>query len=88
MKIEQYYSTPPQKVFDDIKENAIKIWQTYDNEYGYVDEKVGRINNIKNFKDNARCIVGMFDLHNQRKLMTMVSKETADMIREAIKDGE
>lgn len=34
-----YYKTPPQEIFEDIKENAIKIWQTYDNTYGYQDEK-------------------------------------------------
>lgn len=88
MKSEQYYITPPQKVFDEIKENAIKIWQTYDNQFGYVDEKVNRIKDIKdikNFKDNAWYIVAMFDSNNQMKLVSMVSEETADMILDAIK---
>lgn len=48
-----YYKAPSQEVFEDIKKNAIKIWKTYDNEFGYVDEKVNRIKDIQNVSDNA-----------------------------------
>jgi hypothetical protein len=78
-----YYTAPPQKVFDEIKENALKIWQTYDNTYGYVDEKINRIKDLKNVSDNAWYIVAMFDTSNQAKLISMVSKETGDMIIDA-----
>ncbi len=30
-----YYDAPPQEIFDDIKENATKIWNTYSDEFGY-----------------------------------------------------
>ena len=83
MKQEDYYKAPPQQVFDDIKENAIKIWQTYDNEFGYVNEKVDKIKDIQNFKDNAWFIVAMFDWKNQAKLLSMVESKTADMIKDA-----
>jgi hypothetical protein len=78
--MEDYYKAPKQEIFDDIKENAIKIWKKYDNTYGYVDEKVGRIEPMGNVSDNAWTIVAMFDDINQAKLLTMVKKETADMI--------
>ena len=78
-----YYKTPPQEIFDDIKENAIKIWETYDNTYGYVDEKVGRIKGLTNYKDNAWYMVAMFDCVNQSKLIYMVQPETAKMILQA-----
>jgi len=29
----EYYETPAQEIFDDVKENAIKIWETYDDTY-------------------------------------------------------
>lgn len=68
MEKDFYYTAPSLEIFEDIKKCAIQIWQTYDNTYGYVDEKVDRIKDIKNFKDNCIYIVGMFDQINQVKL--------------------
>lgn len=79
-----YYTAPKQEIFDDIKENAIKIWQTYDNTYGYVDEKVNRIKDLQNIKDNAWYMVAMFDWHNKAKLLQLVKPETASLIKQAI----
>ena len=78
--MEDYYKAPSQEVFEDIKSNAIKIWKTYDNTYGYVDEKVGRIEPMENISDNAWTIVAMFDSENQGKLLGMVRLETAELI--------
>src|SRR3990167_8945290 len=77
---ENYYKAPTQEIFDEIKEQATKIWQTYDNQFGYVDEKVNRIKNIQNFADNAMHIVAMFDVNNQRRLLSLVDQETKDFI--------
>lgn len=70
------YTAPEQEIFDEIKSKAIKLWNTYDNTYGYVDEKVSRIKNITNFKDNTCYIVAMFDSNNQQKLLNMVNEKT------------
>ena len=78
-----YYKAPSDEIFDDIKQNAIKIWQTYDNTYGYVDEKLNRIKDIQNINDNTWYIVAMFDPNNQVKLLSMVKPETAEMIIKA-----
>lgn len=83
MTTKEYYIAPPDEIFDDIKENAIKLWETYDNSYGYVNEKKGRIVSIKNVQDNAWYIVAMFDHPNQEKLLKMVKSETAEMIKDA-----
>ena len=53
-----YYTAPPQEIFEDIKENARKIWQSYDDTYGYASEKIARID-IENISDNAWYIVAM-----------------------------
>jgi hypothetical protein len=84
MKKFDYYTAPSDKVFNDIKENAIKIWKTYDNTYGYQDEKINAIKDIKNFKDNAWFIVAMFDGNNQDKLINMCKPETGVLIARAI----
>lgn len=70
---EEYNTAPSEEVFDDIKSNAIKIWKTYDDTYGYAKGKIDRIKDIPNFKDNCAYIVAMFDSTNQDKLLTMVT---------------
>ena len=82
-----YYKAPADKIFNDIKKNAIKIWQTYDNEFGYVDEKVNQIKDLKNISDNAWFIVAMFDGHNQSKLLDLVKPETKKILVEIINNG-
>jgi len=78
------YKAPKQSIFDDIKENSIKIWQSYDDTYGYATEKIDQIKDIKNISDNAWYMVAMFDSNNQDKLISMVKPETAKMILKAI----
>lgn len=80
-----YYTPPSDEVFEDIKQNAIRIWAAYDDRYKYGTEKINRIKDIKNVKDNAWYMVAMFDWENQLKLINMVQPETADLIREALK---
>lgn len=83
MNREQYYTAPPQKVFDEIKEASIKIWKSYDDEFGYATSKIERIKDIQNISDNAWYMVAMFDGINQTKLKSMVSEETRAMITDA-----
>ena len=83
MEVKDYYTAPPQKVFDEIKKASIEIWNTYDNRFGYADEKIGRIKDLENIRDNAWTMVAMFDSNNQRKLLDKVSDETAKMIIDA-----
>ena len=83
MKREQYYKAPTDDIFNDIKDNAIKLWQTMGNVGGYSDEKINRIKDIKNISDNAWFIVAMFDYQNQDKLLSKVSEKTQALIRDA-----
>jgi hypothetical protein len=87
MNTEQYYMAPSDDIFNDIKENAIKLWQTYDDTYGYATEKINRIKDIGNIKDNAWYIVAMFDSNNQYILMQMVKTETKIKIQEILTWG-
>jgi len=72
--------TPSNEIFQEMKQVATDIWNTYDNQYGYVDEKVSRINSIENIQDNAMVMYRMFDWMNQRKFRDMVSTDTLDYI--------
>lgn len=82
-----YYTLPADNHFREVKEKASEIWNTYDNQYGYADEKLDAISNLKNVGDNFMYIVAMFDIFNQRKLAGILSNETRNEIAIRIKDG-
>lgn len=66
------HETPSQEIFDTMKEAAMIIWNTYDNEFWYVDEKINKINSIENYQDNAMIFYRMFDWVNQAKFRAIV----------------
>jgi hypothetical protein len=76
------HTTPSDAIFEDMKKAAISVWETFDNEYGYVDEKVSRVNSIPNIQDNAMTFFRMFDAGNQMKMISRISDETYIYISE------
>jgi hypothetical protein len=77
-----YYDAPSQEIFDEIKEKAIEIWQTYDDTYGYATEKIDYVKSVTNVRDNWGTLVGMFDRVNQMKLLIKLSPEASAKVRE------
>jgi hypothetical protein len=77
-----YDDAPSDKIFNEIKNAAIKIWLTYDDTYGYATEKITMVKSIKNFRDNWGTMVGMFDSSNQAKLLAMLSPEAQKKVKE------
>lgn len=75
-----YYTTPPQDIFNEIKSKSMELWETYDNTYWYVDEKLSFIRPIENNQDNWLYIVWMFDVYNQHKLLGMVNDRTKEYL--------
>lgn len=84
MTIKLYYQAPEDKIFDEVKQEAIKLWQTYDNTYGYVDEKVNRIKDLENIEGNFMYMIAMFDASNQIKLFSKLSKEAINAIKQRL----
>lgn len=80
--MKNYYVPPSDEIFNEIKEAAIKIWSSYDDTYGYATEKINRIKDITNIKDNALHIYSMFDWENQNKLIEILSAEAKAFISE------
>ena len=81
LSIKEYYTAPSNEIFEDIKQASIKLWNTYDNTYGYATEKIDRIKDIGNLQDNYAYMVAMFDIFNQMKLYSLVEREdTKEMI--------
>jgi 4-hydroxy-3-methylbut-2-enyl diphosphate reductase IspH len=77
-----YYKAPTDEVFAEVKAKAIEIWKTYDDTYGYATEKVDRIKDLQNIRDNFMFMVAMFDSENQTRLANLLSEEA----RQAISD--
>lgn len=71
-----YYDAPNDEAFDELKACAIEVWQTKDNTHGYVNEKVGKIKDLKNVGDNFMYMVAMFDIGNQILLAQKLSEDT------------
>ena len=74
------YEAPSNKIFEEIKQKSIDIWNTYSDAHGYRSEKLNRIKNVKNVKDNWRVFYGMFDWQNQTKLLMYLSQEANEFI--------
>ncbi len=88
MNREELYTAPSAEIFEGVKAASIKLWQTYDNQHGYVDEKVSRIEKIINFKDNTTFIVAMFDSSNQNKLLGMVEGEAKVWLEDLLHNNQ
>jgi hypothetical protein len=76
-----YYENPPQHIFDEVKKRSVEIWETYDNRFGYVDEKKNILNRLKNESANFMTMVSMFDISNQKRLSDMLSEESKKHVR-------
>lgn len=72
--------TPSDFIFKEMLENAITIWSTYDDTYGYASEKINYIKSLNNIQDNAMVFFRMFDRYNQERFMKNVSADTYNYI--------
>ena len=82
-----YYTPPLDNQFDELKQKAVEIWFTYNDEYGYVTGKVEKIKDLKNVGDNFMYMVAMFDISNQRILAKSLSEDTRLAVRERLVAG-
>lgn len=72
--------TPTEDVFNKIINIATIIWLQYDNEFGYVTEKLDIINNLTNYEDNVMIAYRMFDHVNQAKFRKLASEDVLTYI--------
>lgn len=83
-----YYTPPTQEQFDEVKNVAMKIWNDYDNTYGYATEKINKIKDLKNVSDNVMYIVSMFDFKNQIRMANELSETTKHEVWKRIAESE
>lgn len=80
-----YYTAPPQKAFDDMKQAVTEIWNGYEDPYR--SEKLARIEHMQNIQDNFMYLFAMLDHINQGKVVKMLKEETKQELRARMVDG-
>ena len=71
---------PSFEIFEEMKAAAITVWETYDNQFGYVTGKLEIINNINNIQDNVMVFYRMFDYQNQSAMRAKLSLDSLEYI--------
>jgi len=85
-----YYTAPTDEIFEEVKAQAIKLWvevDTDNNRYGYATNKINRIKDLHNVKDNVMYIIAMFDSNHHIILASMLTEEAKSAIDERIISG-
>lgn len=82
-----YYTAPSDELFNEMKMECTEQWRTHDNTYGYVDEKLARIKDIKNVEDNFMYMLAMFDHLGIRSILGRCSPEMCEQVRLRMVDG-
>lgn len=82
-----YYTPLSHDVFEEVKQASIKIWQSYDDTYGYATGKIDCIKDLHNIEDNGMYMVAMFDYNNHRKLADTLSDKAKAEINERYTAG-
>lgn len=75
-----YYTAPSEQVFQDLKLAVLSVWNSKSNDGGYRDEKIAKIKEIENIRDNFMTLLGMFDIQNQRQAIEKCSEATKQEI--------
>jgi len=82
-----YHVAPSDTAFAEMKQECMAQWQTHDNTYGYVDEKVGRIEDLANVQDNFMYMLAMFDHGGQREVISRLTSPAKQAVRERMPSG-
>jgi hypothetical protein len=83
-----YYTPPSDEAFESMRNACMIVWGQYaGNPGGYMEEKVGRIRDIQNVGDNFMYMLAMFDMNNQRSVVSMLSDEAKIALKERMIDG-
>ena len=76
-----YYIAPVDSIFGEVRSEAIKIWNQYDNHEAHIEH----LKEMQNIKDNMMYILAEFDEENQEILFNRMSDETQIAISDRVK---
>ena len=82
-----YYKPPKQEYFDDLKSACIRYFKTFDNDFGYADEKIKTLESLENVGGNFMSMVKMIHPLAWEVLAELVTLETRVHISSRLEDG-
>jgi hypothetical protein len=77
--VELFYKPPKDKYFEELKLSCIRFWRSFD-EVDYVDEKIGRINDLKNEGSNFISMIQMIHPTSRKLISNILSLDTRNQI--------
>lgn len=69
------------ETFENIKQSACRVWERYSDEFGYRSEKLDRIKDLENIRDNWEYILAMFDSDNLKLAIEYMDDMAIEEIR-------
>jgi len=86
--MELYYTPPSDEIFEEVRQKAMEQWRDTVSHPKYIQEKIDRIEHIKNIGDNFMYIVMMFDMHHQWRLAQRLSEEANRAISDRLQESD
>ncbi len=77
--VELFYKPPKDECFEELREICIRFWRSFD-EVEYVEEKINRINNLKNEGCNFVMMVQMIHPVSREVISKALSLDTRNEI--------
>jgi len=79
--MKQHFETPSKLVFNDIKTKCIIYWKNhFSDEFGYVTQKLNKIEQIKNKEADVMFILNMFHLIIRNHIISTLLPESKNYI--------
>jgi hypothetical protein len=78
--IHDSFRPPRQIIFDEIKGACIDMWNTYDNTWGFVDEKLALVEQIHNHGGDVMLLLNMFNPNMKEFIIKNLSPDAKDYI--------
>ena len=69
------------EIFGEVKNMATRIWETFDNQFGYVDEKMDIVNELPKEWTSVIQMIRMFHMVIQRKIYETLSQDANESIK-------
>jgi len=75
------FKPPKQIIFNEIKGACIDMWNTFDNTWGYVDDRLFMVEQIHNTGGDVMFLLNMFDPPLRAYVISTLSPEARDYIK-------
>lgn len=69
------------RIFDEVKHTVTHFWNAYDNQFGYVDEKMAVVDSLPKTWGSVLKMIHMFHPLTQREIFDNLSDETMEPIK-------